>query len=145
VQLGRLLGYEQGLGHLSVAHLADDKIAYAPLGRGQRSDADELQRRRADTPRPELATKSLRGRGGVASERLVDPEAKHLAVEIPAVGRYHPFYNPGGPGNDPTNGVRYTSPGPSQVQPVIDALHDPMTVTFIASSSLGPDSRQYLG
>jgi hypothetical protein len=53
------------------------------------------------------------------------------AVEIPAVGRYRPFYNPGGPGNDPTKGVPYTSPGPPQVQPVIDALGDPMTVTFI--------------
>ena len=53
------------------------------------------------------------------------------AVEIPATGRYSPFYNPGGPGNDPTPGVRYTSPGPSQIQPVTDALDNPMQVTFI--------------
>jgi hypothetical protein len=53
------------------------------------------------------------------------------AVEIPATGRYSPFYNPGGPGNDPTAGVRYTAPGPSQVQPVLNALSDPMQVTFI--------------
>lgn len=46
------------------------------------------------------------------------------------MGRYHPFYNPGGPGNNPTKGVRY-SPGPPQVQPITDALHYPMTVTFI--------------
>lgn len=32
---------------------------------------------------------------------------------------------------DPTKGVRYTSPGPAQVQPVTDALKNPMTVTFI--------------
>jgi hypothetical protein len=53
------------------------------------------------------------------------------AVEIPASGRYSPFYNPGGPGNDPTPGVRYTAPGPPQAQPVTDALDNPMTVTFI--------------
>lgn len=53
------------------------------------------------------------------------------AVEIPAVGSYHPFYNPGGPGDNPTRGVPYTSLGPPQVQPVIDALSNPMTVTFI--------------
>ena len=53
------------------------------------------------------------------------------AVEIPASGRYSPFYNPGGPGNDRTPGVRYTAPGPPQVQPVIDAIYNPMTVTFI--------------
>jgi hypothetical protein len=47
------------------------------------------------------------------------------------VGRYRPFYNPGGPGNNPTNGVNYTSPGPPQVQRVTNALRDPMTVTFI--------------
>lgn len=53
------------------------------------------------------------------------------AVEIPAAGRYRPFYNPGGPGNDPTPGVRYTAPGPPQIQPVTNALRNPMTVTFI--------------
>jgi hypothetical protein len=53
------------------------------------------------------------------------------SVEIPASGGYDPFYNPGGPGNVPTPGVRYTGPGPKQNQPVIDALDDPMTVTFV--------------
>jgi hypothetical protein len=53
------------------------------------------------------------------------------AVEIPASGHYRPFYNPGGPGNDPTPGVRYTAPGPPQIQPVSNALRNPMTVTFI--------------
>jgi hypothetical protein len=57
--------------------------------------------------------------------------ARITAVEIPARGRYSPFYNPGGPGNDPTPGVRYTAPGPSQTQPVLNALKDPMQVTFI--------------
>lgn len=53
------------------------------------------------------------------------------AVEIPASGRYSPFYNPGGPGNQPTRGVRYTAPGPAQVRTVVDGLEDPMTVTFV--------------
>ncbi len=57
--------------------------------------------------------------------------ARITAAEIPARGRYSPFYNPGGPGNDPTPGVRYTAPGPSQTQPVLNALKDPMQVTFI--------------
>jgi hypothetical protein len=51
-------------------------------------------------------------------------------VEIPAAAPYGAFYNPGGPGNDPTPGVRYTAPGPAQVQPVTDALDDPATVTY---------------
>jgi hypothetical protein len=52
-------------------------------------------------------------------------------VEIPASGDYSPFYNPGGPGNNPTARVRYTSPGPSQLQPVWVALDNPMTVSFV--------------
>jgi hypothetical protein len=54
------------------------------------------------------------------------------AVQIPASQGYSPFYNPGGPGNDPTPGTTYSQPGPSQTVPVIDALTDPMTVTYIA-------------
>ena len=54
------------------------------------------------------------------------------AVRIPASGRYSPFYNPGGPGNNPTPGVTYSQPGPSQTQTVINALADPMTVTYSA-------------
>jgi hypothetical protein len=53
------------------------------------------------------------------------------SVEISAQGSYSPFYNPGGPGNDPTPGVRYTSPGPTQRQKVMIALDNPMTVTFV--------------
>lgn len=52
-------------------------------------------------------------------------------VRIPAAGHgYHPFYNPGGPGQTPVPGVRYTAPGPRFVQPITNALSDPMTVTF---------------
>ena len=57
------------------------------------------------------------------------------AVEIPARGRYSPFFNPGGPGNDPTPGTRYTSPGPSQRIKVLDALEHPMAVTFVKRRS----------
>ena len=52
-------------------------------------------------------------------------------VEIPAEGDYSPFYNPGGPGNDPTPGVTYTQPGPPDLEPVFLALDNPMTVTLI--------------
>lgn len=52
-------------------------------------------------------------------------------VHIPAEGLYSPFYNPGGPGNNPTPGVTYSSPGPAQLFPVWNALDDPMTVTYI--------------
>jgi hypothetical protein len=56
-------------------------------------------------------------------------------VEIPATGRYSPFYNPGGPGNNPTPGVHYTAPGPTETQKVWRALQDPHTVTFRPRSS----------
>jgi hypothetical protein len=50
-------------------------------------------------------------------------------VEIPALeGGYSPFYNPGGPGPEPFEGVRYTAPGPPDLEPVIIALDDPMRV-----------------
>ena len=52
-------------------------------------------------------------------------------VEIPARGHYDPFFNPGGPGNAPTPGVPYTRPGPAQREPVLVALDDPLTVTFV--------------
>jgi hypothetical protein len=53
-------------------------------------------------------------------------------VQIPASGSYSPFYNPGGPGNSPTPGVTYSQPGPSLTESVINALTNPMTVTYIA-------------
>lgn len=52
-------------------------------------------------------------------------------VRIPAMGNgYHPLYNPGGPGQTPVAGVRYTAPGPRYLQPIVNALSDPMTTTF---------------
>jgi hypothetical protein len=51
-------------------------------------------------------------------------------IDIPGSGRYDPLFNPGGPGNDPTPGVRYTVGSPAISQPVIRALKDPMTVTY---------------
>ncbi|MEO8605088.1 MAG: phospholipase [bacterium] len=54
-------------------------------------------------------------------------------VEIPAAGDYSPFYNPGGPGNDPKPGTVYTEPGPLTQQPVTIALDDPMTVDWPAA------------
>jgi len=61
-----------------------------------------------------------------------DEDAMRLitAVIIPAVDPYQPFYNPGGPGNNPTPGVTYTSPGPATTQPVTMALDDSLTVSF---------------
>jgi hypothetical protein len=51
-------------------------------------------------------------------------------VEIPAGEGYDLFYNPGGPGNNPSPDVRYTAPGPADLEPVIIALDDPMQVTY---------------
>jgi hypothetical protein len=51
-------------------------------------------------------------------------------VEIPALeGGYSAFYNPGGPGPEPSAGVRYTAPGPPDLEPVIVALDNPMRVS----------------
>jgi hypothetical protein len=50
-------------------------------------------------------------------------------VEIPSLeGGYNAFYNPGGPGPEPIEDVRYTALGPPDVEPVIIALDDPMRV-----------------
>ena len=51
-------------------------------------------------------------------------------VEIPSLeGGYNAFYNPGGPGPEPFEGVRYTAPGPPDLEPVINALDNPMRVS----------------
>jgi hypothetical protein len=51
-------------------------------------------------------------------------------VEIPALeGGYRAFYNPGGPGPKPVADVRYTAPGPPDLEPVVIALDDPMRVS----------------
>ena len=52
-------------------------------------------------------------------------------VEIPSTGRYKPLYNPGGPGNDPAPGVRYSAPSPPISEHVTVALNNPMTVTYV--------------
>ena len=50
-------------------------------------------------------------------------------VEIPSLeGGYRAFYNPGGPGPEPFDGVTYTAPGPPDMEPVINALDNPMRV-----------------
>ena len=51
-------------------------------------------------------------------------------VEIPSLeGGYDAFYNPGGPGTTPFDGVTYTQPGPRDLEPVIIALDNPMRIT----------------
>jgi len=51
-------------------------------------------------------------------------------VEIPSLeGGYSAFYNPGGPGPEPFEGVRYTAPGPADLEPVVNALDNPMRVS----------------
>ena len=62
---------------------------------------------------------------------------KITAVKIPVTGAnpatkspYLCLYNPGGPGNSPTPGIRYTQCGPTQEMPVTQALDDPNTVTY---------------
>lgn len=58
------------------------------------------------------------------------------AVEIPSLeGGYHAFYNPGGPGPAPFDGVTYTAPGPPDLEPVTIALDDPMRVSRDATAN----------
>ena len=66
-----------------------------------------------------------------------DVEAMHCIthVHIPASGEYSPFYNPGGPGNNPTPGTTYTQPGPELMQPVLDAIDNPYTVTWFGDNA----------
>jgi hypothetical protein len=63
--------------------------------------------------------------GSIAAARRI------TTVQIPSTGRYKPLYNPGGPGNDPAPGVHYSAPSPPISEPVIDALKNPMTVTYV--------------
>jgi poly(3-hydroxybutyrate) depolymerase len=56
-------------------------------------------------------------------------------LEVPSLeGGYSPMYNPGGPGRTPFDGVVYSAPGPTDLEPVIIALDDPMRVTYSASA-----------
>ena len=63
--------------------------------------------------------------GSVAAARRI------TTVQIPSTGRYLPLYNPGGPGNNPAPGVRYSAPSPPITEPVTIALRNPLTVTYI--------------
>lgn len=60
------------------------------------------------------------------------------AVEIPAADGYSPFFNPGGPGNDPTPGVTYTLPGPPDLEPVSIEIDGPRTVSIDRTNRCGP-------
>ena len=62
---------------------------------------------------------------------------KITQVDIPTTGinpathlPYQRIYNSGGPGNNPTPGIFYSSPGPIVEIPVTMALDDPLTVTY---------------
>ena len=61
----------------------------------------------------------------------VEAAARNITyVEIPSLeGGYNAFYNPGGPGPEPFDGVRYTAPGPADLEPVINALDNPMRIS----------------
>lgn len=56
-------------------------------------------------------------------------------LEVPSLEEgYAPFYNPGGPGRTPFEGVTYSQPGPRDLEPVIIALDDPMRVSYSPDS-----------
>ena len=62
---------------------------------------------------------------------LVGDEAAARSIthlEIPSGDGYLSFFNPGGPGPEPFDDVRYTAPGPRDLEPVIIALDDPKRV-----------------
>ena len=60
-------------------------------------------------------------------------------VEIRGLDRgYRAFYNPGGPGPEPTDGVVYSAPGPRDLEPVVIALDDPMRVSREAQTTSIP-------
>jgi hypothetical protein len=63
-------------------------------------------------------------KGDLPAMRLI------TGLDVPASGAYKRFYNPGGPGNNPTSGVTYTQPGAPQFVPVIQALSDSKTVSY---------------
>lgn len=61
------------------------------------------------------------------------------SVEIPSLeGGHRAFYNPGGPGPEPYDDVRYTAPGPPDLEPVTVALDDPMRVSRDAQTADPP-------
>jgi hypothetical protein len=65
-----------------------------------------------------------------------DVEAMHCVthVHISASGDYSPFYNPGGPENNLIPGTTYTQPVPEILQPALDAINHPLTVTWVGTN-----------
>ena len=62
----------------------------------------------------------------------VEVMRKIVAVDVPSTeAGYEPFYNPGGPGNTPVAGVTYTQGSPNHTVQVLQAIDDPMAVTYI--------------
>jgi len=56
-------------------------------------------------------------------------------VYTPSGGDYLPFYNPGGPGFDPDPNTTYTAPSSFIITEVMNALDDPMTVSYCAAQN----------
>ncbi|MEO0603328.1 MAG: immunoglobulin-like domain-containing protein, partial [Myxococcota bacterium] len=66
-------------------------------------------------------------------------------VEVPSLeGGYDAFYNPGGPGRTPFDGVTYTEPGPPDLEPIVVALDDPMRVSYTPGAPAPGDGPQTL-
>ena len=62
----------------------------------------------------------------------VEVMRKIVAVDVPSTeAGYKPFYNPGGPGNTPADGVTYTQGSPNHTVEGLQAIDDPMAVTYI--------------
>ncbi len=62
----------------------------------------------------------------------VEVMRKVVGVDVPSTeDGYKPFYNPGGPGNTPADGVTYTQGSPNHTVEVLQAIDDPMAVTYI--------------
>ncbi len=100
-------------GNIEIIGLADLGVAGEPLNDAYTEDNDNYI--------------DIILKGDESAMRLI------TAIEIPAANGYLPFYNPGGPGNNPTPGVIYTSPGPYVLQSVTMAIDDPKTVTYNAN------------
>lgn len=51
-------------------------------------------------------------------------------VQMPSVDPYSPVFNPGGPGENPMAGIRYSAPSPPIDVEVYQGLDDPLQVTY---------------
>ena len=62
----------------------------------------------------------------------VEVMRKIVAVDVPSTeDGYKQLFNPGGPGNNPAEGVTYTQGSPDHTVEVLQAIDDPMAVTYI--------------